>query len=79
MNPTDLQTAVGAAYGTFTIPNANLCTAQDDENMYCLNDLGEKRYCHCEPVSSNYHFSEVASHFFYLLLREMGVHLTFDI
>ena len=53
VNQQDLQTAVGAAFGSFIRPDANLCTAQGDKDMYCLNDLGEKRYCHCELVSSN--------------------------
>ena len=55
VNQQNLQTAVGAAFGSFTTPEANLCTAHGDEHMYCLNDSGEKRYCHCETVSSNYH------------------------
>ena len=54
VNSLNLQTAVGAAFGSFIAPEANLCTAQGDEDMYCLNDSGEKRYCHCETVSANY-------------------------
>ena len=50
MSQQDIETAAGAAYGSFTTPDANLCTAQGDVDMYCLNDLGEKRYCHCETV-----------------------------
>ena len=72
MTPQDLQTALGAAYGAFIEPDANLCTAQGDKHMYCLNDSGEKRYCHCEPVSSNCLFSTSCFSFFLLTFKRNG-------
>ena len=55
VDPTALQTALGSVFSSFTTPEANVCTEQGDEHMYCMNDNGEKQYCHCEAVSSKNH------------------------
>ena len=55
VDSTALQTVLGNVFSSFTTPQANICTEQGDEHMYCMNDTGQKRYCHCEAVSLNNH------------------------
>ena len=40
-----------ASLGSFPVPPSNQCTAHGDNQMYCMDESGQKQYCRCDHVS----------------------------